>query len=342
MYVRRTVRIAGVVADSWRALAIVVVWTAFLALLRLGLSARMVAMPVLPISVVGIAVSLFLGIKSKSAYDRWWEARQSLGALAALSRTWAMLVNGLSPTALGADEATIRRDLIYRHVAAMYAFAVRMRRSSRLSAGGGAGIFLRRRLVDPSILLSTPEAFRSFLPENEYAAALAMPNACSFLLTRQSAVVQALTHEGRLNLMQQDILLRTLGEIVSGQGRCERIKTTPFPRQIAWFGTLFTWIYVLLVPPGLLDTFLHESMFQNMPPDMANRFVAIHMVLGLVIAWVFVMMERISDSTEDPFEGGVHDVPLSSTCRMVEIELRASLGETELPPRLEPVDDVMY
>ncbi len=53
------------------------------------------------------------------------------------------------------------------------------------------------------------------------------------------------------------------------------------------------------------------------------------------------MMERVSDSTEDPFEGSVHDVPLSALCRTVEIE-KQIMGEKDIPPPLEPVDDVLY
>jgi ion channel-forming bestrophin family protein len=62
----------------------------------------------------------------------------------------------------------------------------------------------------------------------------------------------------------------------------------------------------------------------------------------LLILWVFFMMEKISDSSEDPFEGGVHDVPISALCRTIGIDLRQALGETDVPPPLQPVDDVLY
>jgi putative membrane protein len=62
----------------------------------------------------------------------------------------------------------------------------------------------------------------------------------------------------------------------------------------------------------------------------------------MLISWVFFMMEKISDSSEDPFEGGVHDVPVSAICRTIEIDLRQALGETDVPPPLAPVDDVLY
>jgi putative membrane protein len=51
---------------------------------------------------------------------------------------------------------------------------------------------------------------------------------------------------------------------------------------------------------------------------------------------------NLSDSTEDPFESGVHDVPISALCRSIEIDLRQALGQQDLPPPFEAVDDILY
>ena len=63
---------------------------------------------------------------------------------------------------------------------------------------------------------------------------------------------------------------------------------------------------------------------------------------SMLIAWVFYMMEKVSDSNEDPFEGGVNDIPVSAMCRTIEIDLKQALGEEDIPPLLKPVDDVLY
>ena len=39
----------------------------------------------------------------------------------------------------------------------------------------------------------------------------------------------------------------------------------------------------------------------------------------MFISWVFCMMERVSDSSEDPFEGGVNDVPVFAMCRSIKV-----------------------
>ena len=40
---------------------------------------------------------------------------------------------------------------------------------------------------------------------------------------------------------------------------------------------------------------------------------------AMLISWVFHMMERVSDSSEDPFEGGVNDIPVSAMCRSIKV-----------------------
>lgn len=73
----------------------------------------------------------------------------------------------------------------------------------------------------------------------------------------------------------------------------------------------------------------HEYMFTLVP-------------FTVLTSWVFYIMEKISDSTEDPFEGGVTDVPISSLCRLIEVDLIEMLGEPEVPKKLEAIDGVLY
>ncbi len=60
-----------------------------------------------------------------------------------------------------------------------------------------------------------------------------------------------------------------------------------------------------------------------------------------LVAWVFMMMERIGESTENPFEGGVNDVPITALTRTIEIDLREMLGESDIPAPLKPVNDLL-
>jgi ion channel-forming bestrophin family protein len=47
-------------------------------------------------------------------------------------------------------------------------------------------------------------------------------------------------------------------------------------------------------------------------------------------------LDRVGESTENPFEGSANDVPISQMCRTAEIDLLEMLGEMDCPPPLEP------
>ncbi len=343
MYVRRSFKVPHMLADSCRDLGIVLVWTVLvIVLFEVGGYSALV-LPVLPVTLIGIAVSLNLGFKSTSSYDRWWEARKQLGLLVVDSRTWATQVNSLiyDATRLATDE--LRKELIYRQLAYVHAVAYQLRRTSRLKTGGPKHIFARRRIVDSaSVLLADPEVFARFLTPEEYATAGSMNNPATYLVRRQGERLRDLAREGLLDSVRQTTMMDVLADMDLAQGKCERIKNTPFPRQIAHFGTAFTWIFVLLLPLALLEVFEREAVQHNLSTIATHRYMYTMLPFALLISWVFLTIEKISDSTEDPFEGGVHDVPVSASCRTIEIDLKQALGETELPPPFEPVDDVLY
>ena len=62
---------------------------------------------------------------------------------------------------------------------------------------------------------------------------------------------------------------------------------------------------------------------------------------SVLVSWMYVSLDQVGESTENPFEGGANDVPISQISRLVEIELREMLGETDLPPLLQPEHDII-
>jgi putative membrane protein len=53
------------------------------------------------------------------------------------------------------------------------------------------------------------------------------------------------------------------------------------------------------------------------------------------------MMEIVGDYTENPFQGMANDIPMLSLCRVIEIDLREMLYETDLPPAIEAKEGVL-
>ena len=65
---------------------------------------------------------------------------------------------------------------------------------------------------------------------------------------------------------------------------------------------LFVWMFIVLVPFGLL------LEFQKLGPGLVWMTIP----CGVIVAWVFHMMDKIGESSENPFEGGPNDVPISA------------------------------
>ena len=56
---------------------------------------------------------------------------------------------------------------------------------------------------------------------------------------------------------------------------------------------------------------------------------------------MFYVLMRVGEFNEDPFESRYSDTPMTALCRTIEIDMREQLGETDLPPKLEPVDGIL-
>ena len=52
-------------------------------------------------------------------------------------------------------------------------------------------------------------------------------------------------------------------------------------------------------------------------------------------------MEQIGEFSENPFDNAVNDTPISAICRNIEIDIKELLNEPDLPPKLNPIDDVL-
>lgn len=85
---------------------------------------------------------------------------------------------------------------------------------------------------------------------------------------------------------------------------------------------------------GIFIAFLPFSMI----PEMMNVgqfgfWISIPVVA--LIGWIYVAMELVGDYSENPFSGMANGIPMLSLCRVIEIDLKEILGETDLPSAIE-------
>ena len=121
-----------------------------------------------------------------------------------------------------------------------------------------------------------------------------------------------------------------LEELFNLQGKSERIKNFPYPRQYATLSYAFVWIFILLIPFGLVSEFelIGNSIRQEF--DLLGQyFIWLAIPFCAIVSWTFHIMKRIGIVGENPFEGSANDVPISTISRGIEIDLRQLLDEDE-------------
>ena len=131
-----------------------------------------------------------------------------------------------------------------------------------------------------------------------------------------------------LNYVEMENLLINLYE---QQGKCERIKNFPYPRQYATINQMITRLFVSLIPIGSLNEF----------QKLGEHMSWLTLPFSVAVGWVFMAMEKVGESSENPFEGGANDVPITAMCRTIEIDLREMLDEMNIPAPIAAVNKIV-
>jgi len=290
------------------------------------------SIPWLPMSLIGVAVAFYLGFKNSASYDRLWEARKIYGAIVNASRSWAFSARDLVSTDYGgdADVAAAHSRLVHRHVAWMDALRHQLRKVKSWEHDTDYHQGLREYLQVAEYTEDVRAVLTPNLPAAEVDEVLGQLNPAARLLANQSRDLARLRAAGVLDGFGHTLLQELLVELMTQQGKAERIKNFPFPRQYATVNSMFAILFAALVPFGLLHEF-HE---------LGEHMVWLTIPFGGIVGWVFLTADMIGDWSENPFEGLANDVPITAMSRGIERDVRQMLDETELPdPR--PIVDMI-
>lgn len=298
--------------------------------------------PWTPLALIGTAVAFVIGLQNNSAYSRIWEARIIWGGVVNTSRTFGMYVKDMvtnrhRETKLD-DAATqeLIKTLTYRHIAWLTALRHAMRESRPWETvmESRTNREWRSKVHPPEWDTPLEEDLKPYLSEDELAHVMKLNNKQTAILYLQSHHLRKLMEEGGIWEFTFLQLERVLEELFTLQGKSERIKNFPYPRHFATLNHYFMWVFVLLMPWGVVPMF--SEIGDQLIPDrqgVGEFFIWLSVPFYVVVAWVFHTMERIGRTGDNPFEGSVNDVPISTIARAIEIDLRQNLGETldEIP-----------
>lgn len=255
----------------------------------------------LPLGMVGAALSIFLAFRTKSAYDRWWEARTLWGALVNTSRTLARQALTLIRAERDQEEAShLQRQLVVMQICYVHALRCHLRNQNPY-----------------------PE-LRSNLDADTIASLRSHSNVPAALLLHMGKLVETAYERQWIDTIRWTAIDRTLSDLTDIQGGCERIKNTPLPKQYDYFPRLLVSFFCLLLPFGLV-----EGLGLLTP------------IASTSLSLIFITLDGIGRDIETPFEGTVHDTPMTSLSRTIEINLRQLIGEKH-PRELHPVAGFIY
>lgn len=277
-----------------------------------------IAIPWQPISIIGIAVAFYLGFKNNSSYDRTWEARKIWGSIVNNSRSFAAACIAFVQ---GENEAELKKELIYRHIAWLTALRYQLRLSREWEHTEERIKNKYSPTVCENYIRNLDDDLKLFIEDKEIDEVNSKVNAATQLMKNQAIRLQELKDQGYFDDFRHMELHQLMVSFYEDQGKSERIKNFPFPRQYASTALWLTFVFCAFVPFGLIDIF-----------KSSNSWVYwLCPLISALIIWIFFLMEKIGDYSENPFEGTYNDVPITSIARGIEIDLREMIDDDDIP-----------
>ncbi|WP_435353614.1 bestrophin family protein [Emticicia sp. SJ17W-69] len=299
------------------------------------LGLKWLAIPWTVVALLGTATAFIVGFKNTQTYSRTWEARQIWGAILNSSRAWGTMSRDF---VVGNPAKT--KELIYRHFAWLTALRYQMRDSRAWETGNKSyNKEYKEFYIIPEKETSLEAELSKYLTDDEQKYILSTKNRAAQLLSLQSKTLKELVEEGSLDNFRFLEMEKMIRDFFDNQGKSERIKNFPYPRQFATINSLFIKLFCILLPFGMLKEF--EKLNDSMEGLMKGNMVWLVVPFSVLISWVYTSLEQVGESTENPFEGSANDVPISQMSRTIEIDLREMLGETDLPPALQPKNNII-
>ncbi len=177
-----------------------------------------------PFTLLGLALSIFLGFRNNACYERWWEGRRQWGQLVAETRSLLRECVTVLP-----DDPALRRRFGHRTVAFAHALRSQLRGTDECTA-------------------------RDWLPSGEWDRIVRHRSRPDAILLAQSNELGVLLRRGELS----DVLCRVFADHLAAmtgiQTACERLRSTPMPFTYTLLLHRTTWLFCLLLPLGLVST----------------------------------------------------------------------------------------
>lgn len=302
-------------------------------LYSLGLT--FIGMSWLPVAMLGTAVAFIVGFKNNASYNRLWEARQIYGGIINDSRSFAVKVRDF----MGGKVNPQVRGVFDRHFAWLTFLRYQLREPRKWEIMDEVRYkeYMSHVYTIPERDEPLEKAVESFLSAEELSYVLTKKNRATQTLALQSQTLNHLHREGAITDFQQLQLQRSIDSFYDLQGKAERIKNFPYPRNFSSITTYLLYLFVILLPFGLLKEFKHlgDSTF------LEGWTIFFNIPFCTIVGWAFVTLDAVGESSINPFEGSANDVPITQISKMIETDMKEMLDEPNLPAAVTPVNNIV-
>jgi putative membrane protein len=295
---------------------------------------KFISIPWQPIAIMGTAVAFIVGFKNNASYGRLWEARQIYGAIINESRSFGYILRD-SLSEKNADQV---KEMFLRHYAWLTALRFQLR-ESRVWENMDTAQFdeYSKKYEIPERLSKLEDELKKYLPASELQYVLSKKNRATQLTAIQSKALSEAYSRGEINDFQWTQINQQLVKFTENQGKAERIKNFPYPRNFSSIATYLLLIFIISVPFGLikeLDKLGDGTMLEGYT-------LWFNIPFSLLVTWCFHTLDTVGESSMNPFEGSPNDVPITQISRTIEIDMRDMLDEPDLPPALVPKNSIV-
>jgi len=325
MHLGKSYRVFEFMVWSRRLLYASLVCASVPVLLYQFLDVRWLAIPVSVVVLLGTATSFIVGFRNVQTYSRALEAQQIWTDILNSSRSLGVMSRDFPAAGTGG------RDLILRHCAWLTALRYQLRTPKVWeTVSKASNAEYRKYYRVPEWETPLNDVLARYLSPAELNALEHAASKPSRLLGTQAAVIKRLFDAGEISNSCYMELLSAIRGFFNLQGRAERIKDYPYPRQYEVTHRLFVRTFCLLLPFGVLTEF--EKVNATISGVMHDKLIWLVIPFSAMVSWMYLALEQVGEGTENPFEGNPNDVPMAQLCRKIERELMDMLGEkSDLP-----------
>lgn len=295
---------------------------------------KFVSVPWQPIAILGTAVAFIVGFKNNASYSRLWEARQIYGAIINDSRSFGYILRD----SLSAKDPEKVKEMFLRHYAWLTALRFQLREPRAWENMGTAQFDEYSRKYDiPERLSQLDGEMKKYISEAELQYILSKKNRATQLMASQSKELSEAYTKGDINDFQWTQINQQLVKFTDSQGKAERIKNFPYPRNFSSITTYLLMLFILFVPFGILKEL--DKLGEG--TALEGLTIWFNIPFSLMVTWCFHTLDSVGEASVNPFEGSPNDVPITQISRTIEIDMRDMLDESDLPPAITPKNNIV-